>query len=100
MHVLTTWIRWMIFGLILLSAAEVAAAADANRLMRVYKFVSPESSAPIAAIIWSSSCSRPSAEHHAWFFQTIRDRYSPKKDDADLVSGMQPGQFLQAKRRR
>lgn len=94
MHVIGAWTRWMIFGLILLSAAEVAAAGEGH----VYKFVSarklgangrdhlvmivqPPSGGPQIRLILPNS---------------DRDRYSPKKEDADLVSGMQPGQFVQA----
>lgn len=94
MHTLTTWIRWMIFGLILLSAAEVAAAADAQ----VYKFVSARKLGAggrdhLVVIVQPPS---GGAQVRLVLPNSDRDRYSPKKEDADLVSGMQPGQFLQA----
>lgn len=94
MHLLASWIRWMIFGLILLSAAEVAAAGDA----KVYKFVSARKLASNGRDHLVVLAQPPSGGQT---FRMVlpnedRDRYSPKKEEADLVNGMQPGQFLQA----
>lgn len=103
MHVLTTWIRWMIFGLILLAAAEVAAAADAKPAdAKVYRFVSARklssnSRDHLVVIVQPPS---GGASIRLVLPNDDRDRYSPKKEDADLVSGMQPGEFLQAKTER
>lgn len=94
MHTFATWIRWMIFGLILLSAAEVAAAADGQ----IYKFVSARKLSAggrdhLVVIVQPPS---GGASIRLVLPNDERDRYSPKKEDADVVSGMQPGQFVQA----
>lgn len=95
MHVLSTWARWMVFGLILLAAAEVAAAGDA----RVYRFVSARKLSSNGrehlVIIVQPPSGGPSLR--LVLPNQERDRYSPKKEDADLVNGMQPGGFVQAK---
>lgn len=94
MHFLTTWIRWMIFGLILLSAAEVAAAGDA----KIYRFVSARKLSAngrdhLVVIVQPPSGGQ---QIRLVIANDDQDRYSPRKADADAVNGMQAGQLLSA----
>lgn len=94
MHVLATWFRWMIFALILLATAEAAAAGEG----KVYKFVSARKLSSNGRDHLIVIVQPPSGGQSIRLVvpNQERDRYSPKKEDADLVNGMQPGQFLQA----
>lgn len=94
MHFLTAWIRWMIFGLILLAAAEVAAAGDA----KVYRFLSARKLSAggrehLVVIVQPPSGGQ---QTRLVIANDEQDRYSPHKADADAVNGMQAGQFVSA----
>jgi hypothetical protein len=84
----------MIFGLILLSAAEVAAAGEGH----VYKFLSARKLSAGGrdhlVVVVQPPAGGPSIR--LVVPNDDQDRYSPKKQDADILNGMQAGQFVQA----
>ena len=94
LHDLPTWLRWIIFGLTLLAVAEAAAAGDA----RVYKFSSARKLGVNGRDHLVVLVTPPSggASVRLVVPNTDADRYSPKKEIADAVNGMQPGAYLQA----
>lgn len=93
-HVVVTWIRWMIFGVTLLAVAEAAAAGEGH----IYKFTSARRLGVNGRdhLVVIVTPPNGGASVRLVVPNTDVDRYSPKKDMADLVNGMQPGGLLQA----
>jgi hypothetical protein len=94
LHDLPAWLRWIIFGLTLLAVAEAAAAGEG----RVYKFSSARklnvSGRDHLVVLVTPPSGGASVRLVVPNDET--DRYSPKKEIADAVNGMQPGGYLQA----
>lgn len=92
MSLALAWIRWLTFGMILLAAAEVAAAGDNH----VYKFVSARrlgvSGRDHLVII-----AEPAGGGHTARLvvpNTDPDKYSPAPESADAVKSMAAGQMI------
>ena len=93
MHAAIAWIRWMIFGLILLAAAKAAAAGEGH----VYKFTSGRRLNVAGRDHLVVIAQPPSGGHTLRLVvpNTDENRYSPTKEIADAVGGLQQGQLIQ-----
>jgi hypothetical protein len=101
---LPVWLRWIIFGLTLLAAAEAAAAAGASAApaeRHIYKFTSARRLSVNGRdhLVVLATPASGGATVRLVVPNTDIDRYSPKKEIADVVDAMRPGGFLGAETR-
>ena len=94
MHLASSLLRWIIFGLIVLSAVEVAAAGDA----KVYRFTSARRLAVDGRDHLVIIADSPAGGHPTRLVVPHSDanKYSPPPEIADAVKGFAAGQFVSA----